>query len=367
LADCVTLSRYSNTMARRKHKRLHKTGKPPGSLIFTGRQKTEKVTTQLIEFDENDIWVKEDVTLEEMTASKISKRITWVNICGLHEPDYIGQVGDIFGIHALLLEDILNVDHRPGYYEDDQVLVAIVKMLTPDPSDPFTQTEQISIVCGDGFLISFQELTGDVLNTVRERLIRPSTRIRSRKSDYLAYALLDSIVDQYLVTIDEFGERVEDLEEELIQGKNPKVLDKIYGYKKDINFLRKIIRPVREVALQFQKSDAAWVDDSTDPFLKDLVDHAEYAADSVETFRETINDQLNFYHTQATSKLNDILRVLTIFSVVFIPLNFLAGMYGTNFEFIPGLHKESAWWMFVSVQVVLGLGMFFYFKKRKWL
>lgn len=344
-----------------------KTGQSPGSLIYTGVQHLDKVHIEYIEYNEVDLVQRDHVSLEDLEACRNSDKISWINITGLHDTELIGKVGEIFGLHTLLLEDILNVNHRPGYHEDEQVVGAFVKMLTPDPGDPFSQTEQVAILAGSGFVLTFQEYPGDVFGSVRERLLRPTTRIRSRKADYLAYALLDAVVDQYLVVIDELGVRVEDLEDSMMQVFRKSLLDDIYMYKSDINFLRKIIRPVREIALQLEKSEAEFVEDSTGPYLKDLVDHAEYAAESVETFRETINDLLNFYHTQSANRLNDILKILTIFSVVFIPLSFLTGLYGTNFEFIPEIHREHAWPVFLGAEAVIAIVMILFFKSRKWL
>jgi magnesium transporter len=338
-------------MARKHRQKKHKLGKAPGSFIYTGDQVTDSVTVQLIDFNETDITVVDNPDMDVLKAAGESEMVSWINIAGLHDVDYIAAVGQIYNLHPLLIEDILNIHHRPGYYDDGAIIAMVLKMLTPDKDDPVSNVEQIAEICGPKFVLSFKE----------------TTKIRSRKSDYLAFALIDAIVDHYLVAIEEFGEKVEELEEALMEGKADRILEVLYKYKRDINFLRKVVRPVREIAVQFEKTDVGWLEDATVPFLKDLVDHAEYSAEAIETFRETLNDLLNFYHTQSANKLNDILKVLTIFSVIFIPLSFLAGLYGTNFEFMPELHYTWSWPVFIVVEIVIALGMLYFFRRKGWL
>lgn len=354
-------------MARKRRQKKHKLGKAPGALIYTGDQVIDQVLVQQIDFNETDITVTDNPDLETLKAARESNTVSWINIVGLHDVDYIAAVGQAYDLHPLLIEDILNIHHRPGYYDDGAIIAMVLKMLTPDKEDPVSNVEQIAVICGENFVLSFQERPGDVFDPIRERLIRPTTKIRSRKADYLAFALIDAIVYHYLVAIEEFGEKVEELEEALMEGKAERILELLYKYKRDINFLRKVVRPVREIAVQFEKTDVGWLDDATVPFLKDLVDHAEYSAEAIETFRETLNDLLNFYHTQSANKLNDILKVLTIFSVIFIPLSFLAGLYGTNFEFMAELHFTWSWPAFIGLEVIIALGMLYFFRKKGWL
>lgn len=336
----------------------------PGALIYTGEQQVDNVRLELIQFNANDI-NDNQISLADLPNLIQSDLTTWVNVVGLHDIDVMQKIGEAFNIHNLALEDILNVNQRPTFDEYDDHFFMACKMFRT--SDETIISEQFSMIVGDGYIITFQEKEGDIFDGVRGRLRNAKGRIRTRKSDYLAFALLDVIVDHYLAIIEEYGDEINEQEARLLGNFRKEILGDLNLSKKEVNYLRRFARPLRDTVLNFNKSDLAFIDKKTRPFLKDLNDHITHVTETIEVYRETINDNLNTYHTHMTNKLNDVLKVLTIFSVVFIPLTFMAGIYGMNFEYMPELSYEYSYPIFWGAIVVVALGMIYYFKRKRWL
>ena len=353
-------------MARFLTNRNEKIGTAPGSLVFVGEKRTDKVQLDFLSYDAETIFEKEIEDISEVAKLIDPKQVAWLNLVGLHDVATIEQVGGQFDIHPLQLEDILNTAQRPKFEETDSNVFIQIRMLHLK-EDNTLYTEQLSILLQKNLLISFQEIPQDVFDPLRERLFRPTTKIRHRKNDYLAFAMLDAVVEQYVFIIEKFGERIEQLEDQLLQKPQNTHLEQINLYKREINFLRKTVRPARELVSQFKRSDALLMQESTQPYLRDLEDQIVLATEAIELYKDMLNDLLNLYNSALNNRLNDILRVLTIFSVVFIPLTFLAGIYGTNFEHIPELHYKYAYPIFWVVLVIVALGMVWYFKRKKWL
>lgn len=355
-------------MARFLENRDDTLGKAPGELIFVGSQKLEIPIIEVTDYSQ-DHFEKIDVEhVNDIPDLKSKDSVSWINIDGIHQPSLINAIGEKFDLHALILEDILNTSQRPKFEEFENCIFLVLKMFNYNFETKNVDIEHISIVVGKTFLITFQEgVSGDVFNPVRERLKRRTTKTRARKSDYLAYCLIDVIVDNYISIIERFGERIEELEHELTRNPSPELLNQINSYKMEINFLRKTIRPVRELAQHFEKSESDIIEDRTTPYLKDLVDHTAHATEAIETYQIMLNDQLNIYHTSISNKLNDTIRVLTIFSVVFIPLTFIAGVYGTNFVHFPELQHPYAYPIFWGSMVIVAGFMLLFFKRKGWL
>lgn len=339
----------------------------PGSLNFIGKQKVKATAIEVLCYDPDKVVEHEDVALEKLFKTTAPHHTNWINIIGLHEVSVVKHIGDHLNIHQLVQEDILNTTHQPKYEEYPDYVYITLKQLHYQKDIENIEIEQISFVFMDGLLVTFQENELDHFNGVRDRLIRPTTKIRHRKSDYLCFALIDVIVDNYLMVIEQFGIKIDQLENELLKAPNKKHLTKINRYKREINFLRKTIRPVRELVLQFRKSESDLIAPETKPYLKDLEDHITQATEAIEIYKDILNDQLNFYNTSLNNKLNDILRILTVFSVVFIPLTFLAGIYGTNFKYLPELEYKFAYPIFWGVLILTALSMIYFFKKKQWL
>jgi magnesium transporter len=224
----------------------------------------------------------------------------------------------------------------------------------------------LSLILTKSVLISFQERKGDVFEPVRERIRKQKKRIRNAGTDYLAFALLDIVIDNYIYIISFLGEKIETLEENLLMDPKKSVIEEINMYKRELNFLRKSIKPAREMILSLSKMESELIDESTDVHFKELQDNINQANDSSDSYREILSDQLNIYHTTISSKLNDIMKFLTIFSVIFIPLTFIAGIYGTNFDVVPELHYEYSYFIMWGVIVTVAIGMLIYFRRRKW-
>lgn len=336
----------------------------PGALIYTGEQHVENVRLELIQFNPNEL-NDNQITLADLPNLIQPELTTWVNVVGLHDIDTIQRIGECFNIHNLALEDILNVNQRPTFDEYEDHFFMASKMFRTYGDAIIS--EQFSMIVGDGYIITFQEKDGDIFDGVRGRIRNQKGRIRTRKADYLAFALLDVIVDHYLAIIEEYGDEINEHEARLLGNFHKDILSDLNLSKKEVNYLRRFARPLRDTVLSFNKSDLLFIDKKTRPFLKDLNDHITHVTETIEVYRETINDNLNTYHTHMTNKLNDVLKVLTIFSVVFIPLTFMAGIYGMNFEYMPELSYEYSYPIFWGAIVVVALGMIYYFKRKRWL
>ena len=240
-------------------------------------------------------------------------------------------------------------------------------MLRYDSEKEMIIAEQLSLVLGNHFLLTFQEQPGDVFEPVRERIRKQNARIRSSGIDYLAYALLDRVVENYVFIIERLGEKIEDIEEEVLENTGPAVMEKIHTFKHEMNYIRKSIKPAREAIMQLAKLDSELIDAHTTPFLKDLQDLITQAAEAIDTYQDMLSDQLNLYNSVVGNRMNDIMKVLTIFAAIFIPLTFIAGIYGTNFEYLPELKYKYSYFIFLGVMIAVAMGMLIYFRKKKWL
>lgn len=311
--------------------------------------------------------VEQEVSVIEDAHELLDKGgVTWINIEGVHDDQLIKSIGEKFELHPLLLEDIMDTTQRPKYENHLSYLFIVLKMMRLNEAASHVTAEQVSFVIGPNYLMSFQEETGDVFESVRERIRKQTTRIRKRGNDYLAYALMDTIVDHYLVQLEFLGDKIEDMDNTILHSKDDGCLDHIRTYKSEMNFMRRWLRPVRELVMIMQKDDSRLIQKDTRPYLGDLLDMTTYAAESVEDYREMLTEQINIFNTLSNHRLNEVMRTLTIISVVFIPMSFLAGVYGTNFEHFPELNYPWAYPAFWISEVLLGGGMLWWFYKRGW-
>ena len=354
-------------MPRLIRKGLKKRGLPPGSLVYTGEKKIDNVKISVIDYDQNNIQEKEVKDIKECFPFKDKPTVTWVNIDGLHDIEVIEKIGNYFEVHPLVLEDILNTDQRPKMENFDKYFFFIVKMLYFDEKLQEVHTEQVSLILGENFVISFQESIGDVFDSIRERIRNSKGRIRSRGTDYLIYALLDAIVDNYFIILEKIGENVESMEEDLITNPTPSTLQDIYNLKREMIYLRKSVWPLREVISGLQREESALIQESTDIYLRDLYDHTIQVIDTIETFRDMVSGMLDMYMSSVSNKMNEVMKVLTIFAAIFIPLTFVAGIYGMNFEIMPELHWQWGYLMVWIIIICVTLSMIIYFKRKKWL
>ncbi len=342
-------------------------GKSPSDLLFIGKRKTDEVILREICYTQKHIVEKELTNISEAFSDKDEDSIAWLDVTGLHDTQIIGRIGERFGIHPLILEDILNTGQRPKIEEFDSYICIILKMMRHDETDDKIHAEQLSLVFGKNYLITFQERPGDVFNPVRARLHNQKGRIRRSGADYLAYALIDTIVDNYLLLIERLGEQIEDVESSVIENPGKEVLVQLNNNNRELSYLRKSIRPVKDVISQLGRLDSEFLHDNTAPFLRDLNDLIIQTVEGIDTYGEMLHDQLNIHATNVGNRLNEIMKFLTIFSVVFIPLTFLAGIYGTNFHYLPELSYRYSYFIFLGVLVAIAVGMILIFKRKKWL
>ena len=354
-------------MARFLKKRNKTKGEIPGTPVLVGEQKLEKCRIRVINYDQKNLEETELSSIYAAAKYLETDTVSWINIDGLHDMDIMHQVGEIFHIHPLTLEDITNTDQRPKMVEYDDYIYIIFKMLFYDEQNKQIMAEQLSMVIGPKYILTFQERVGDVFEPVRNRIRKHKGRVRTLGPDYLAYILLDTIIDNYFYLIEALGDDIEDLEVELIDDSNPEKLARLNYYKRELSYIRKSVLPAKDSISHLLRLDSELVGDEVRHFLKDIEDLATQVNDALEVYRELLTDLLNVYHTNMGTKLNEIIKVLTIFSVIFIPLTFFAGIYGTNFEYLPELHFRYSYYIFWGVLILIAVSMLYYFKRKKWL
>jgi len=354
-------------MARFVKDQVSSRGKSPGSLIFVGKRKVEDATIRVIDYLPDHLTESTPQSLAEVIGYNHTDSVSWIDITGLHNTEFIGKVGSAYDIHPLVLEDILNTGQRPKIEELDDYLFISVKMMRIDKADQRMHSEQLGIVIGKSYVITFQERPGDVFDPVRERLKNQNSRIRRSPSDYLAYALLDTIVDNYLILIEQLGEQIEDVESEILENPGKEILTRMNGYIRELNYLRKSIRPAKDAFLQMGRLEFNILHETTLPFIRDLNDHITQAVEAMDTYGEMLHDFLDIHSTNVGNRMNEIMKILTIFSAIFIPLNLLASIYGTNFTYMPELGFRYGYFIFLGVILFLGLIMILVFKRKKWL
>ena len=293
--------------------------------------------------------------------------MTWINIDGLHEVDIIEKAGTHFGFHSLLQEDIVHTGQRPKLETFETYIFIVLKMFYYKAEEQEVEAEQVSIILGSNFVISFQEREGDTFNWVRDRIRNSRGRIRRMGPDYLAYALIDSIVDNYFSTLEQYGERIELLEEELTLNPTIETLNVIHRLKKEILLLRKSVWPLREVIGGLEREESPLISDAIQMFIRDLYDHTIQVIDSVETMQEILSGVQDLYLSSVSNKMNEVMKVLTIFAAIFIPLTFMAGIYGMNFEYMPELKLPWAYPVLWLLMITVAVTLIVFFKRKKWL
>ncbi len=346
--------------------RSRKVGLPPGSYHTVGEPRVEKVEITLLDYDSRHLEFKTVEKVEETFPYKDKKSISWINIYGLHDLNVLTAIDRHYGIHPLILEDIVHTDQRPKLELFNDYVFIVLRMIWFDENKLELTSEQLSFIVGHNFVICFQEWKGDIFNPVRERLKNPDSRLRNRGADYLIYALLDVIVDNYFVVLEKLGDHIEDLEDEVLDTPDQTTLQKINQLKRGLIFLRKSIWPLREVIGGIERGETGLFQESTLPFIRDLYDHVIRVMDTIESYRDLVTGVMDMYMTAISNRMNEVMKVLTIIATIFIPLTFIAGVYGMNFEYMPELH---VWWAYPAVwliMVLLAAGMVQFFRRKGW-
>jgi magnesium transporter len=355
-------------MAKMIKKRSRKAGLPPGTLVHIGEKKAGEPIITLIDYDEAHLQESEVKTVEECFSFREMPTVTWINVEGVHEVKVVEKIGNCFGLHPLVLEDILNTDQRPKMEVHGDYLYIVLKMLYDGDQNHPVEAEQVSLILGSNFAISFQEgKEGDVFNPVRERIRSGKGFIRKMGSDYLVYSLIDTIVDNYFLILERLGEKIELLEEELVAHPTTTTLREIQTFKNQMAFVRRVVWPLREVVSGLGRKESPLVKQTTEIYLRDVYDHIVQVMDTIEVYREMLSGMLDIYLSSVSNRLNSVMKVLTIIATIFMPLTFIAGIYGMNFRYMPELEWRwgyPAVWLMV---VIIGISMLIYFKRKKWL
>ena len=342
-----------------------KKGAPPGTPIYLGEQHANKVKITLIEYNETELHEKEFYDWDECMKEANPAMVKWINVDGIHNVPLVEKIGKQFNIHPLTLEDIVNTDQRPKFEDYDNYVVSIMKMI--NYTDKIL-SEQLSIVLMAGLVVSFQEVDGgDAFDLIRNRIRSGKGRVRKMGADYLSYALVDAVVDYYFSVLEKIGDKIELLEEEIITRPDKKSISTLHYMKREMIFVRKAVWPMRELISNLERSETELIKHTTDIYLRDLHDHTIRVIDTVETYRDLLSGMMDIYLSSVSNKMNEVMKVLTIITTLFVPLTFIVGLYGMNFKHMPELEY---WWAYPVVLVVM-LGIFvallFYFRKKKWL
>ncbi len=354
-------------MPKLTKKRSKKAGLPPGSLVHIGEKKAETPKITIIDYDETHFQEKEVKTIDECFIFKDKPTVTWINIDGLHQVEILEKLGECYGLHPLVLEDILNTDQRPKMEDYGEYIYIVLKMLDYNDKSNEIEPEQMSLILGPNFVFSFQEREGDTFNPIRERIRNSKGRIRKMGADYLAYTLLDSIVDNYFIILEKLGEKIEFLEEKLVTRPTPETLQVIHYLKREMISFRKAVWPLREVVSGLERGESSLIKGPTKIYLRDVYDHTIQTIDTIETYRDMVSGMLDIYLSSVSNRLNSVMKVLTIIATIFMPLTFLAGVYGMNFKYMPELEWRWGYPVTWLIMAGIGISMLIYFRKKRWL
>jgi len=359
--------RAARVVGRLIHRTGQKPGSAPGTLAPTGPRRMEKVRIRLIEYDGDKLQEKELASIEEAFSVRDNPPVGWLNIDGLHDTEAMASVRDHFGLHLLVMEDVVSLGQRAKTEEYEGFLFMVLPMLSFDEETLTVETEQLSMVLGPSWVLTFQERAGDFFEPVRERLRTAYGRIRHRGADYLAYALMDAVVDRYFGILEKLGDVAEDLDLRVMDHPDSGIPRQVNHLKRELLLLRKSIWPLRDALMTLVRTESPLVTESTQVFLRDVHDHAVQIIDTVETLRDLTSSMSDLYLSMMGQRTNEVMKVLTIMASIFIPLTFMAGVYGMNFEFMPELHLRWAYpALWVAMLAVAG-GMVVYFRRKDWL
>jgi magnesium transporter len=352
---------------KRSGKKVDKKGMPPGSVVFTGDRKMENTHVHFVRYNEASLEAKEyGRQIQPEFNIGIDGKVTWYDIRGVHDTELIEAIGKQFSIHPLVLEDIADTQQRPKFDEYENGVFIIAKALQFNPITIEIQTEQVAIFVSKSIVFSFQEDEEDLFAGVRDRVDTGRGKIRKRGADYLAYALLDNIVDQYFDVLDRVEEEIEKLEAEIIKSPRNDSKARNHNLKREMLTVRKAVQPLREAISKFAKSESPFVAETTEIFLRDLYDHTIQVMDMVETYRDVLTGLQDLYLSEISYKMNQIMQVLTVISTIFIPLSFLTGVYGMNFENMPELKTQNGYFILLGVMATIVISLLFYFRKNRW-
>jgi magnesium transporter len=353
--------------AKQTKKRSKKAGLPPGTLVHIGEKKADSVRITVIDYDEQNFQESQAANIEDCFQFKATPTVTWINIDGLHDTSIIEKLGKQFDLHPLILEDILHTAQRPKCEDYGNYLFVVLRMFSFSDDNEVIKSEQVSLILGANFVISFQERVGDVFEQIRDRIRNAKGRVRKMGPDYLMYSLLDAVVDGYFGILEKLGEDIEDMEEELVSEPTQKTLQRIHDLKREMISLRKSVWPLRELISGLERSESSLIKQDTNIYLRDVYDHTIQVIDTVESFRDMVSGMLDIYLSSISNRMNAVMKVLTIIATIFIPLTFIVGIYGMNFKNMPELEWRYGYFEVLIVMMVVVVIMLIYFKRKKWI
>ncbi|MFC1799660.1 magnesium/cobalt transporter CorA [Candidatus Eisenbacteria bacterium] len=348
-------------------RRSEKAGLPPGTVVPIGSQVTGPSRITVMDYDESREEERPVEKIEDVFQFKDTSSVTWINVDGVYQTDPIEKIGRHFGFHPLVLEDIANTGQRPKMEDHGEYIFVVLKMLRLDPKTGGIISEQLSLILGTGFVVSFQEVEGDVFDALRDRIRSSKGRIRKMKADYLAYALIDAIADNYFVILEKLGERMEEIEGDLVANPRPETLQEIHSLKREMIRLRKSVWPLREALSKLERSESDLIAESTRIYIRDVYDHSIQVIDTVESLRDMVSGMLDTYLSSVSNRMNEVMKVLTIIATIFIPITFIAGVYGMNFAVMPELGWNWAYFAVLGIMAGVAIAMLIYFKRKRWL
>lgn len=344
--------------------KAHNVGAPPGELYYSGSVNDNTVKITLIQFNEETFLEQSFFDVASMLKEIKPNLIKWINVDGINRLDIIESIGKAYGIHPLTQEDIVHVDSRPKFEEYSRYVVSILQMLYYDTSVCY---EHLSVVLFQDTVISFQEPTGgDAFDVIRNRLRECKGRVRKMGPDYLAYALIDAVVDHYFFVIEKLGEKIEQLDEHILNNAHNGIMHRIHELKREVLLTRKLIWPAREMILNMLRSDTELINETNTIYLRDVHDHINRVTETLEQYRETLNNIMEVHLANNANKMNEVMKALTVISAIFIPVTFIAGVYGMNFKYMPELESPYGYWITVGVMLSVMIGMGIFFKRKKW-
>jgi magnesium transporter len=354
-------------MSKLIKKSSKKAGLPPGTLVHIGEKKTEKTRVVVVEYDGHDFQEKELKNFDDCYLFPKESAVTWVNVIGIQQVEVLEKLGTCFVVHPLALEDILNTEQRPKVEDYGEDLFIVVKLISYDDKRDEVEAEQISLILRPHALLSFQEKEGDDFAAVKERLRGGKGRLRKMGADYLAYTLLDIVVDQYFVVLEKLGERIEVLEGKLLTDPSTSTLQKIQNLKREMLLLRKWVWPLREVISSLERGEFPGIQASSRVYFRDVYDHTIQVMDSIEIYRDMLSGMLDIYLSSLNNRMSAVMKVLTIIATIFMPLTFLAGVYGMNFKHMPELDWPWGYPLVLMIMAVVAVLMLTLFRRKKWL
>jgi len=353
-----------------KHKykyNTQKVGMPPGTLLHVGAKRSEKIKISMLCFSKENWTEQQFSNVDELLSHECSAEVNWVHISGIHIVEIIEKIGNKFKIHPLVMEDIVNTNQRPKLEENKDYVYIVLKMIHYFEETKNIEFEQISMVMGSNYIISFQENDNNTFQQINDRIKKVNGKIRTKGADYLTYALIDCIVDHYYIALEYLGEKIELLEDELMLDPGPNVLKEIHTLKTEMLFVRKAIWPLREIINALARGDSALFNHDTLIYLRDVYDHIIQVIDTIEMYRDMVTGMFDIYISSVSYKLNEVMKILTIIATIFIPLTFIVGLYGMNFKYMPELEWEWGYPAVLILMLIMSTFMIMYFRKKKWI